>query len=105
MKSRLTTLQGRAVRIALHVEDYLQVHFELGASLSIFNAVSLTGPVAEELEAINGKRLLGVEESDEKATLRFEDGSAIEVDLRDEAFNGPEAMTLHLPGEPIVVWN
>jgi hypothetical protein len=87
------------------VEDYLQIHFELGPSLSIFNTVALTGPVAEDLAAINGKRLLIADESAEKATLRFEDESVIEVDLRDEAFNGPEAMTLHLPGEPIVVWN
>lgn len=105
MKSRLTTLRGRAVRTALQVEDYLQVHFELGCSLSIFNTMSLDGPVADDLGALFGKRLVDVDESSERAILRFEDGNTIEVDLRDEAFNGPEAMTLHIPGEPTVVWN
>jgi len=105
MRSRLSVLQGRAIRRALRVEDYLQLHFELGAGLNIFNVVSLTGPVAEDLDAIQGKRLSSAEESDDKAILRFEDGSVVEIDLREEAFNGPEAMELRIPGEPIVVWN
>ena len=43
--------------------------------------------------------------SEEAACLRFDDGSAIEIDLRDEAFEGPEAIVLDQPGESIVVWN
>ena len=105
MRSRLAVLEGRAVRTAAYVEDYFQLHFELGSSLSIFNTMSLAGPVAEDLEAIMTRRLVSAEESKEKAILRFEDGSVVEVDLREGAFKGPEAMTLHVPGESIVVWN
>ena len=104
MSTRLAVLQGRVVRTAEYVEDYLQFHFQLGSSLSIFNRASLSGPAAEDLDTIKGKRLVSVEESKEEAILRFEDGSSVQVDLRDDAFNGPEAMTLHEPGEPIVVW-
>jgi hypothetical protein len=105
MICRLDVLQDRVVRSAAHVEDYFQLRFELGSALSIYNKMSLAGPVAEDLDAIQGKRLLIAEEYEEAVVLRFDDGSVLEVDLRDEAFNGPEAMALHVPGEPIVVWN
>jgi len=105
MTSPLSVLQGRVVRSAVCLEGYFQLHFDLGTSLSIFNTLSLAGPVAGGLDAIQGKRLLSVEESEEEVTLQFEDGSLVEVDLREEAFNGPEAMALHVPGEPTVVWN
>ena len=101
----LRILENRVVQSAIYVEDYFQLHFGPGAVLTINNPINLTGPVAESLSSIRGLRISSIEESDEKAILRFGDGSSIDVDLRDEAYQGPEAMVLDVPGIPTLVWN
>jgi hypothetical protein len=57
------------------------------------------------LGQLSGLFLTSVTENEEEAVLEFEDGTAIKVDLRSEAYHCPEAMVLHREGQPIVVWN
>jgi hypothetical protein len=66
-----------------------------------------SGPERESKQqstGLTGRRLLGVEARPDAVELIFDDGWSVEVDIRDEAYTGPEAMNLHRPGKPIVVW-
>ncbi len=56
------------------------------------------------ISALRGARLDDVEETHEQVSLTFT-GKCLRIDLRDEAYSGPEALVLHLPGGPIIVWN
>jgi hypothetical protein len=87
------------------VERGLHLHFDDGSSLSIFNAASWSGPARVDLSSVDGRRVTEALDLEEGAQLVFDDGSVLEVDLRDSAFVEAEAMVLHIPGEPIVVWN
>lgn len=104
MTSRLAPLEGQVVSTAAEVEDYLQLHFRDGACLNIFNPFSLSGALSTAVEALAERSLTTVTERAESVTLRFDDGSTIVVDMRDEAYRGPEALELRVPGKSIVVW-
>ena len=84
------------------VQDYAQVIFE-NAGLTIYNDYTVSGN--RSLGQLSGLFLTSVTENEEEAVLEFEDGTAIKVDLRSEAYHCPEAMVLHREGQPIVVWN
>ena len=105
MPPQLKVLEGKAVSRAIYVHDYFQLHFEQGEMLNINNNFTLSGPMVEDVAAVEGKRLLSATETKQAAILRFEDGSIVEVDLRNDAFNAPEAMELNVHGHPTVIWN
>jgi hypothetical protein len=104
MKPTLNDIEGGVVREAV-AEGGLHLQFVDGSSLSILNSLSWSGPASVQLSAINGRCVTEAREQEESARLVFDDGSVLEVDLRDSAFSGPEAMVLRIPGEPIIVWN
>lgn len=82
--------------------------FEDGAAvLSIYNSCEVRGFSPESEQAITslmGQRLLAVTMCSSCVELRFDGGCLLSVDVRDEAFIGPEAMVLHQPGKSPVVW-
>ncbi len=73
--------------------------------MSVFNACTVSGLSEDRIEELAGASVERISESKEAAQIRFTEGRVVHVDLRDEAFNGPEAMVLTVPGEPTVVWN
>ena len=83
----------------------LEIEFERGVGLSVYNACTVSGLAEGRIEELAGATVERVTESKESAQIVFTDGRVVQVDLRDEAFNGPEAMVLTVPGEPTVVWN
>ena len=88
---------------ALKVHDYVQLLFEKDLSLNIYNVLRLCND--DDLRALNGATLLKVEEKPETLIFSFSHGKRLDVDLCDEAYNGPEALELTVPGQPTVVWN
>jgi hypothetical protein len=103
MKSKLEVLVGIAVTNALRVHDYVQVLFEQDIALNIYNEFKLFN--GHDLSSLNGTKLLRAEEKQDELILYFSNGKRLDIDLRDEAYNGPEALELHIPGQPPVVWN
>ena len=57
------------------------------------------------VSTLQGLKVERVQETQNAATLYFSDGRSLRINLREEARAGPEALVLHRPGEPIVVWN
>jgi hypothetical protein len=103
MTSRLDALVGMVVTDALKVHDYVQLLFEKDISLNIYNTLLLCH--GDDLRVLKGATLLKVEEKLEKLIFSFSNGTRLDIALCDDAYNGPEALELNIPGQPTVVWN
>jgi len=103
MKSKLDILESVTVTDALKVHDYVQLLFEQDIVLNIYNEFKLSNN--HDVSSLNGIKVLKVEEKPEAVILYFSNGTRLDIDLRDEAYNGPEALELCVPGQPTVVWN
>ena len=103
MTSQLDVLVGTVVTEALRVHDYVQLLFEKDISLNIYNAWRLFND--DDLRTLNGATLLKVEEKPETLIFFFSHGQRLDIDLGDDAYNGPEALELNVPGQPTMVWN
>lgn len=108
MESANTKLKAicglKVIDVALSVGD-AGFSFENGTSLAIYNNFELVGLDANDAKKLIGKTVTDVVESKDTVTIKFENKSAIHVDMRDVAYYSPEAMQLRVQGEPIVVWN
>jgi len=105
MKSNLEQLIGQSVRRVVSIHGYVQLEFQRGVILSIFNEFAVAGIVEGELDSLIGATVTDVFANHESVVVHFGNGARLSVDLRDDAYRGgPEAMTLRVPGEPLVVW-
>lgn len=82
-----------------------QICFENGVSLAIYNKYKLVGIGVSDEKLLVGSIVIDVDESTDATTIMFENNSALRIDMRDEAYTGPEALQLRVPGEPIMIWN
>ena len=103
MTSQLAVLVGMVVTDALKVHDYVQLLFEQDIVLNIYNELRLCH--GDDLRALNGATLLRVEEKPAQLLLSFSQGTRLDIDRGDDASHGPEALALHVPGYPTMVWN
>ncbi len=81
--------------IWIQMEDY---------SLTISNPISLFGQV-KGLNELIGRKIINVIDDDEQATFYTDENFHFQVNLRQEFYVGPEAMSLHGPDNLIVAWN
>ena len=81
--------------ITLVIQDY---------SLTISNKITLPTSI-ENINLFLGKTIKSVIESDEEVKIITTDDNWLSIDLRQEAFVGPEAMSLTGPNNLCVVWN
>ncbi|HKG15075.1 MAG TPA: hypothetical protein VKB12_17255 [Pyrinomonadaceae bacterium] len=106
MRTALQELVGLEVSKASLVHDYLQVFFEGGAILNVYNVFHLSGGAAGDGGAppLDASTLAAVKEEVQEVELTFSNGVVISIDMRDEAYQGPEALELIRAGSPTVVW-
>lgn len=104
-KSKLSVICGLKVADAVFAEGDAGINFENGISLAIYNRYELVGFVSSDVQYLLGINVTDVDVGADALTIRFENNWALRVDMRDEAYTGPEAMQLRVPGEPIVIWN
>jgi hypothetical protein len=104
MRTLLNALQGLSIRGVTQLHGYLQLHFDQHTGLSIYNQYDMI-PQPEHIEYMIGKILNSAGEQEGSVTLRFIDGTRITVDMRPDAYDGPEAMELNRRGFPPVIWN
>lgn len=86
------------------VHDYW--HIQLGENyLTIYNPVKIIGgKTSDPQHEIEGVFLQDVTQKDTSLVLHFSNEMFIEVDLRDEVYEGPEAMVLRKKTGEIIVW-
>lgn len=99
------------LRITSHepVEDYVQFIFNAGAAiLTVYNPYEIRGPEpasGQSIISVVGRHVLaGATVPGVVVELKLDGGWSIEIDIRDEAYSGPEAIVLHRPGSSTVVW-
>ncbi|MBK6840598.1 MAG: hypothetical protein IPG90_21705 [Bacteroidetes bacterium] len=86
------------------IELFLQLVFD-GYHLNIYNKFELIGLTSLQYLLLKGKTINNIIESKENVVFYLNEGIRFILDLRDDAFIGPEAMCLYGPDNLIVVWN
>lgn len=98
----LHILIGLFIKHIESIHDYIQIVFADGTVLNIFNSYSYDGA---SLFDVSNLKVIDVSELEKVVTIKLENGSVLMIDLKEEAYNGPEAMMLIREGESPVVWN
>jgi hypothetical protein len=100
--SSLSALVGHSISAIDEVHDYLQLKFDNGDVLNVFNAYSLD--MVADIRSLVGRRVTVVAE--EPKEVRLEMGALrLSVDLSDAAFRGPEAIEYIPTSGSRVVWS
>jgi hypothetical protein len=100
--TRFDVLAGMMVYEACYVHNYVQLGFDPDHGLTINNKFELVG--AEHIGHLVGKRLKSFSSISDRIVLEFEGQAQLIIDLRENAWRGPEALELHGPNNLIVVW-
>jgi len=103
MTSQLAVFVGLGVTDALKGHDDVQLLFEQDIAFNMYHALRLCH--GDDLRALNGTTLLKVEEKPAQLLLSCSHGTRLDIALGDGAYHGPEALALHVPGHPTMVWN
>lgn len=85
------------------IVDHLYITIE-DYSLTISNKI-IFGKNIESMNMFLGKTIKEINEANNEIKITTEDDNWFIVDLREEAYVGPEAMSLHGPENLLVVWN
>lgn len=102
MESKLLCLISLVLQEIRVIEDYLQLLFVGGIILNIYNVYAYDG---QTLSLLKGQQVTEVSESVESAVLSFSNRTHLIIGLKDDDYNGPEAMELIREGEAPVVWS
>ena len=102
----LKELVGLKVVKSELVEDYLQVWFEDGECLSVYNQYQFTDSDERphSHSELTGATLSDVSDDASFIILRFSNGLELSIDMSEDGYLGPEALQLTRPGLPTVVW-
>jgi hypothetical protein len=102
--SPLYSLAGRVVTNVVALHGYIQLHFGNLIGISIYNTIVIC-PKTQRIEKFVGKTVASVIEKKDAIDIKFVDGAQITIDMRPEAYQGPEALELSRHGYPSVIWN
>jgi hypothetical protein len=104
MASALNTLVGLVVTDVVRMHDYIQIAFGDQIGLSIYNQLC-EGTELDLSPSLLGKMVASVVETESFIILKFIDQTQLCIDMRPQAYRGPEALQLNRLGEPPVIWN
>lgn len=104
MHSALSILIGKKiVEIDMTPQDG-GIMFEEGIILNIYNRYEIIYKDSESPLLI-GSAVVRVEEAPERVGIILDNGACVKIELTSDAYFGPEAMQLRVPGKSIVTWN
>ena len=98
----LNHLPGLVVEKIVKVHDYVQIYYSDRVIMNVYNNYQHN---SETLSSIENCIVETAEENDQRVLIRFVGGVFLSISLSDDAYNGPEALTLFVEGETPVVWN
>jgi hypothetical protein len=87
--------QINEIELRLFFEDYY---------LNIYNPITII-PADKELLDFVGLKVIAVNETEVEAELFFDNGHKMVIDLSDEVYHGPEAMSLTGRDDFCAVWS
>lgn len=104
MHSALSILIGKKiVEIDMTPQDG-GIMFEEGIILNIYNRYEIIYKDSES-PLLTGSAVVRVEEAPERVGIILDNGACVKIELTSDAYFGPEAMQLRVPGKSIVTWN
>jgi hypothetical protein len=102
MAAPIQILKGLKVSDVQIVHDYVQLAFGDEIGVSIYNETQISPKMP--FERLLSKTVESVEESVNSIDMNFIDGTKLTIDMRPQAYRGPEAMELNRVGFPTVIW-
>lgn len=105
MQKMLDQLLGVKLSKAEVVHDYLQLRFENGVILNVFNAYSTREFSIDDLSNIFGCDVCAIRIDETAVEFEFSGGGAIRVGMSDNDYEGPEAMEYIGATGDRVVWS
>lgn len=101
--SALSALLGRCISVIDEVHDYLQLSFDNGDVLNVYNAYSFEAGSGRGASSLVGRRVTLVAEDPKEVRLEL-DTEWLCINLSDAAFRGPEAIEYIPKSGSRVVW-
>lgn len=105
MENLLDLLLGVKLSKAEVVHDYLQLRFENGVILNVFNAFRMREFSIDDLSKISGCEICAVRIDETSVEFEFLGGGSIWVGMSDDDYQGPEAMEYIGAAGDRVVWS
>jgi len=108
--SLLAPIIGQRVTEVVAGDEVITFRTDGGWRIAIYNASSLetasAAPLTEEnARTLRGTRIVDIKTEPQFVAITFDHPARLVIDLRDEAYSGPEAMLITGPGEVILAWN
>jgi hypothetical protein len=88
---------------AILIHGYVQIY--LGEIILNLNTRFTLSPAQRNLSSIEGRKVVSVIETAGEIHILFDNSSALRIDMDKTFWIGPEALELHSPGCPTVIWN
>ena len=73
--------------------------------LLIYNKWTITNFPSQKIDSLNGVSINLITEENNNLQIHLESAAIIVVNLSDDGYIGPEAMSLYGPNNQVVVWN
>jgi len=104
MSSILGLLVGHKIQRVEKLYDYLQLWFDNGIMLNIFNIFTMIGFESDAVSLLAGCEVCAINESDEGVEFVFLGGMLLRVGLQNNDYQGPEAIEFIGKGGERVIW-
>jgi len=92
----LSVIKGNAIKEITTADDYLSILFEdVDAGLNVFNNYSID---VGSLQDLVGKRIEDIFETAESIRIMFNNGTCLQIGMRDCDYNGPESLIYFASG-------
>lgn len=101
MTSKLEIINKKKLEEIHFIEDYTQLYFSNKAILNIYNNFT----TSKNLSDFKNLQVTSIKENDKLISIKFEGNEFILIDMRDEAYNSPEALQLNTPEGQTIIWN
>ena len=104
--SKLNVLNGlKIIDAEVTEEKSTGISFENDIKLWIYNEAKLIGSKENKINLLIGTNIEQIYADIYTITIKFHNGLALVINMNEQAYTGPEAMQLFVPGKPIVIWN
>jgi len=98
-------IAGRVIKSASIVHDYVQLNFDDGSILNVFNQIR-TPTINDGFVAwLANKRVLEDITNKDVIILRLSGGDSVEIGMSDADYRGPEALELIEADGKRIVWS
>lgn len=105
MPNALDIMVGQKLHKVARVHDYIQLWFDSGAVLNIFNSFTLVGCTDQDVTQLVGAEVMRIEASEAYVGIFFMNEKSIRVAITDDDYRGPEAMEYISDDNKRIIWS